>query len=86
MKITVIENPNQRPICIRIPNSLALSTHGIKMLAGIGGKHTENFKLPIDAATFRVLRREIKRQKKIHPNWRIVEVEDASGECVIIEM
>jgi len=79
MRVLVKENSGEKHD-IRIPTGLALN----RVTAGFVSKVCKKNGADISKEQLRVLIKALKDYKKRHPEWKLLEVDDADGEHVEI--
>lgn len=79
MRVYVKEDTGQK-FDIRIPTGLALN----RVTAGIAAKMCQKNGVEISKKQLQVLVKTLKDYKKHHPDWKLLEVDDADGEHVEI--
>ncbi len=79
MRVYVKEDTGQK-IDIRIPTGLALN----RVTAGIVAKVMQKNGVEITKNQMKMLVKAVKDYKKHHPDWKLVEIQDADGEQVEI--
>jgi len=77
-----IEPTNGKSIKIGLPTPLALNSVTVGILSGILKKHD----IPLQRQTLMALKRDIKRYKRRHKDWYLLEVTSADGTCVLIKV
>ena len=81
MRVLVKESSGEKHD-IRIPTGLALN----RVTAGVAAKVCQKNGMEITKKQLQVLVKTLKDYKKHHPEWRLLEVDDADGEHVEINL
>ena len=79
MRILINEN-GERPVCIRLPRGLVLN----RISAAIISAALKAKGMDISDKQLHTLFREVNAYRRLHPEWKLVEVKDPDGATVEI--
>lgn len=78
----ILRSAGSRPFHLLLPNGLALNG----LTAAILSRCLSSHGVTVTGQQLRTLRQELKRFRRLHKDWVLVEVESADGEYVKIQL